>query len=181
MIIAMPMSRDRLASHFTKAAEIGFFNDEFQQILRVDNPATAGGCSAKKAMLELIKLQGTDIVIVQHIGERMLGKLLAAGISVSKGSAQQPLEALLAQSRDLNLRLTHASQGRASLNHAAKGGCCQSHGTSAAGSSGCGCGAKSVLEKSAPAKHAGLMAPGLGKQAPVAAVQYAGFRPVPTK
>ncbi len=176
MIIAMPMSRDRLASHFTKAPEIGFFNEDFQQIMRVENPAVAGGCSAKKAMLELIKQQGTDIVIVQHIGERMLGKLLAAGISVSKGSSQQAVAVLLSQSRDLSRRLTDASQGRASLNHAAKGGCCHSHAHGASEQGGCGCSAKA-----APASGARLLAPNLGTQAGVAPMQYAGFRPLASK
>ncbi len=137
MIIAMPMSRDRLASHFTKAQEIGFFNEHHQLIGSFANPALQGeGCSAKKAMLELIINNKTNIIIVQHIGERMLGKLLDAGISVSKGDSSLGIEELLKTTRNLNLRLLHASQGRASLNHEKKGGCCGGSGKSG----GCGCG-----------------------------------------
>lgn len=140
MIIAMPMSRGKLASHFTKAQRIGFFNEYHQLITSFDNPALAGGCSAKKAMLQLIVQQKTDIVIVQHIGERMLGKLLDAQISVSKGDHSESIEALLTTATDLNRRLVDASQGRSSLNHEKKGGCCSSSGgcaSSEASSDGC--------------------------------------------
>ena len=143
MIIAMPMSRDRLASHFTKAQQIGFFNEQHQLIGSFTNPALQGeGCSAKKAMLELIINNKTNIIIVQHIGERMLGKLLDAGISVSKGDSSLCVEELLQTTRNLNLRLLDASQGRASINHEKKGGCCGGH-TEDGKSGGCGCGSHS--------------------------------------
>lgn len=143
MIIAMPMSRDRLASHFTKAQQIGFFNEQHQLIGSFDNPALQGeGCSAKKAMLELIINNKTNIIIVQHIGERMLGKLLDAGISVSKGDSSICVEELLKTTTNLNLRLLDASQGRASINHEKKGGCCGGHGGDGK-SGGCGCGSHS--------------------------------------
>ena len=167
MIIAMPMSRERLASHFTKALQIGFYNEQFQRIKLVDNPAIEGDCSAKKALLELIIQQGTDIVLVQNIGERMLGKLLDAGISVSKGSASQTVATLLAQTVDLNLRLTDASQGRVSLKHAAKGGCCHSTG------GGCGCGSKANTSRLIEAPAAQVK---FDKS-----VHYAGFRPLTHK
>lgn len=134
MIIAMPMSRGRLAGHFTKAPRIGFYNEYHHLVTSFDNPALTGGCSAKKAMLTLIKEQKTDIVMVQHIGERMLGKLLDAGISVSKGDSTLSIEQLLAQSSDTAFRMLDASEGRASLNHLKKGDCCGKE------SGGCGCG-----------------------------------------
>ena len=143
MIIAIPMSRDRLASHFTKAQQIGFFNEQHQLIGCFANPAQQGeGCSAKKAMLELIVNNKTNIIIVQHIGERMLGKLLDAGISVSKGDSSLSVEELLQTTRNLNLRLLDASQGRASINHEKKGGCCGGHAEDGK-SGGCGCGSHS--------------------------------------
>lgn len=142
MIIALPMSRGRLATHFTKAPLIGFFNQYHQLITTVENPALAGGCSAKKALLNLIGAQKTAIVIVQHIGERMLGKLLDAGISVSKGDSCDSIETLLTNSLDVNRRMVDASQGRASLHHAKKGGCCASSGA-------CGCG-QSKPDQAAP-------------------------------
>ncbi|MGI2122755.1 NifB/NifX family molybdenum-iron cluster-binding protein [Shewanella baltica] len=171
MIIAMPISRERLASHFTKAVQIGFYNEQFQLIKLVDSPAIEGDCSAKKALLELIIQQGTDIVIAQNIGERMLGKLLDAGISVSKGSVSQTVATLLAQTADLNLRLTDASQGRASLKHAAKGGCCHSTGD------GCSCSGKAK----AASGSTRLISTPAAQVTLDKSVHYAGFRPLTHK
>ncbi len=177
MIVAMPMSRGRLAAHFTKAQRIGFFNEYHQLITSFDNPAIEGNCRAKAELLRLIQAQKTDIVIVQHIGERMLGKLLAAGISVSQGDKEESIEVLLSQTKVLERRLVDASMGRASLNHAKKGGCCGSGG-SCGSAGGCGCGGfeadsvppsvllqPSVLKKSM--SHQDVDAP----------VAYGGFRP----
>lgn len=170
MIIAMPMSRERLAAHFTKAQQIGFFDEHHQLISLVDNPALDGDCSAKKALLNLIIQQKTNIVIVQHIGERMLGKLLDSGISVSKGDTSQAVATLLAKSTDLNLRLTDASQGRASLKHAAKGGCCHSK-------DGCGCGGKAH----ALSHSSRLIETPIAEIKPDKLLNYSGFRPLGNK
>ncbi|QYJ90510.1 NifB/NifX family molybdenum-iron cluster-binding protein [Shewanella halotolerans] len=191
MIIAMPMSWGRLAAHFTKAQRIGFFNEYHQLITSFDNPAIGGGgCRAKSELLSLIKAQKTDIVIVQHIGERMLGKLLAAGISVSQGDNAESIEVLLSQTQLLEHRLLDASQGRASLNHAKKGGCCADGGgccssSSGSGASGgCGCGghdghkaqSSSLLQQSAlhKAAHSSRTAEGEADKP----ISYQGFRPL---
>ncbi|ABZ78262.1 conserved hypothetical protein [Shewanella halifaxensis HAW-EB4] len=164
MVIAIPMSRDRLATHFTKAPQIGFF-DEYQQLIALhDNPAMSGGCSAKKAMLNLIIEHKTDIVLVQHIGERMLGKLLDAGISVSQADNSLDLAELISRAKDLNHRLLDASQGRASLNHEKKGGCC------GGSSGGCGCSGKAASANSLDPRL--LKMPSTQQTE----VQYAGFR-----
>ena len=169
MIIAIPMSRDRLATHFTKAAEIAFYDEQLQLVARYDNPAVNGGCSAKKAMLNLIIEHTTDIVVVQHIGERMLGKLLDAGISVSKADNSLDLEQLIRAAKDLNRRLVDASQGRASLHHEKKGGCC------GGSSGGCGCSSKSSTSVDARLLKMPQQVSGNSLQD---AVQYAGFRSV---
>lgn len=164
MIIAMPMSRGRLASHFTKAQRIVIYNEYHQLIANFDNPALTGGCSAKKAMLDLIKAQKADIVIVQHIGERMLGKLLSAGISVSKGDSHTSIDQLLTDSSDFNRRMLNASEGRTSLNHENKGGCCSG------ASGGCGCSTKGAASNSL-AVH-----PLKTKSTDIARMKYSGFR-----
>ncbi|BDM65586.1 hypothetical protein NFHSH190041_30380 [Shewanella sp. NFH-SH190041] len=123
MIIAVPMSRNRLARHFTKAGQIAFYDGDHQLLALLDNPAQAGGCAAKKAMLNLIKAKGTDLVLVDEIGERMLGKLLACGAAVSRCDSRAELTAVLADCQAEERLLTSASQGRPSLNHAKKGGC----------------------------------------------------------
>ncbi len=175
MIIAMPMSRGRLAAHFTKAQRIGFFNEYHQLITSFDNPAIGGGgCQAKSELLGLIKAQKTDIVIVQHIGERMLGKLLAAGISVSQGDNAESIEVLLSQTQLLERRLLDASQGRASLNHAKKGGCCADGGGCCSGASGgCGCGGHKPMSE-----VSSLLQKPESAQGEQASVSYSGFRPL---
>ena len=174
MIIAMPMSRGRLAAHFTKAQRIGFFNEYHQLITSFDNPALGGGgCRAKSELLSLIKAQKTDIVIVQHIGERMLGKLLAAGISVSQGDNAESIEVLLNQTRMLEHRLVDASQGRPSLNHAKKGGCCTEGGGCGSAEGGCGCGG----HKPKPEVSSLLQKPE-SAQDELASASYSGFRPL---
>ncbi|GIU19763.1 MULTISPECIES: NifB/NifX family molybdenum-iron cluster-binding protein [unclassified Shewanella] len=171
MIIAIPMSRDRLATHFTKAPQIAFYDKHLQLIGRYDNPAMSGGCSAKKAMLNLIIDHKTDIVVVQHIGERMLGKLLDAGISVSQADNALDVAELINRAKDLNHRLVDAAQGRASINHEKKGGCC------GGSSGGCGCSGKASVSNSLDPRI--LKTPyQLEKQSPASAVQYAGFRSV---
>ncbi len=171
MIIAIPMSRDRLATHFTKAPEIAFYDEQQQLIARFVNPAMAGGCSAKKAMLNLIIAHKADIVVVQHIGERMLGKLLDAGISVSQADNSLAVTDLLCRAKDLNHRLLEASQGRTSINHEKKGGCC------GGSSGGCGCGGSASTSNSLDPRV--LQTPfQLAPQSAASAVQYAGFRSV---
>ncbi|GGI79518.1 hypothetical protein GCM10007978_16680 [Shewanella hanedai] len=166
MIIAVPLSRGRLASHFTKAKEIAFYNEQQQLIARFDNPALAGSCSAKKAMLTLIKDQGTSIVLVEEIGQRILGKLLAAGISVSRCNRNMELTELFSAAIDLSRRLVDVEQGRECLNHEKKGGCGSGCGGSAGG---CGCSSK----KSEP-NLLSQLAPQLNDKP----VTFAGFRPL---
>lgn len=186
MIIAIPMSRDRLATHFTKAPEIVFYDEQLQLLARVDNPAISGGCSAKKAMLNLIIEHKSNIVLVQHIGERMLGKLLDAGVSVSQADNSLDLAELIIRAKDLNHRLLDASQGRASLNHEKKGGCGGSSGgcgCSGGSSGGCGCssGASGGCGCSSKAAPSNSLDPRLLKipQAQLQGeVRYAGFRSV---
>ncbi|PIW62270.1 NifB/NifX family molybdenum-iron cluster-binding protein [Shewanella sp. CG12_big_fil_rev_8_21_14_0_65_47_15] len=165
MIIALPISRGRLASHFTKAQQVHFYDENHQLLLSISNPALGGNCQDKKALLEAIRAQNTNIVVVQHIGERMLGKLLDAGISVSRGDNQLSIVTLLAQSKEVNLRLTQASQGRTSLKHLAKGGCCGAKGS-------CGCGGKANQTITSLTQAPPTFT--LGK--PIA---YSGFRPLP--
>ncbi|MCL1037429.1 dinitrogenase iron-molybdenum cofactor biosynthesis protein [Shewanella submarina] len=159
MIIAVPVSRGKLAKHFTKAPQIVFFNAEHQLLETAENPAMAGGCAAKKAMLNLIKSRGSTMVLVDQIGERMLGKLLATGAVISKGDSGQPLDQVLATSQDNARFLTAADQGRPSLNHAKKGGC----------GGGCGCGGHKSKEE-----PVSLMTPVTA----VSSLSFSGFKKI---
>lgn len=170
MIIAMPMSQSGLASHFSKAQRIGFYNEYHQLINSFDNPALAGSCSDKSALLTLICQQKTDIVIVQNIGERMLGKLLNAGISVSKGERKTRIETLLSNSGDLSRRLIKASQGRASLNHAKKESCSSE---TCGATNGCGCSGHENL----PKQRSRLIEHDTLSKLSTDPISYSGFRP----
>lgn len=180
-MIVIPLSRGRLAGHFTKAKELAFYDNKHNHRFTLDNPAAAGGnCAAKKAMLQLIKDKGGRIVLVDQIGERMLGKLLDGGISVCRpGKESSDIAALLVAASDIQLRLTSAAAGRPSLKHQAKGGCgggCGCHGdehgheAEAKGGCGGGCGCKSRTE--AKLKPLGDPLNQQGK------LSYAGFRPL---
>ncbi|BCV43760.1 NifB/NifX family molybdenum-iron cluster-binding protein [Shewanella algae] len=189
-MIVIPLSRGRLAGHFTKAKELAFYDNHHNHRFTLDNPAVAGGnCAAKKAMLQLIKDKGGRIVLVDQIGERMLGKLLDGGISVCRpGKENSDIAALLVAASDIQLRLTNAAAGRPSLKHQVKGGCgggCGCHGHNETGAAchgddhgheaeakgGCGgCGCKSRTE--AKLKPLGDPLNQQGK------LSYAGFRPL---
>lgn len=112
-------------------------------------------------------------MIVQHIGERMLGKLLAAGISVSQGDNAESIEVLLSQTQLMERRLLDASQGRASLNHAKKGGCCASGGDCGSAEGGCGCGGHKPMSE-----VSSLLQKPESAQGELASVSYSGFRPL---
>ena len=131
-MLAIPISRNHMATHFTKAKTIALY-DANGAISEFDNPAVApdakNGCAAKKAMLNLIKRQGAKAIIVQNIGERMLGKLHSAGIKVYQGDYRQGIDNLRSQYMAGELALIAMSDVRPSLNHAKKGGC----------GGGCGC------------------------------------------
>lgn len=133
MIIAVPLSRNRLARHFTKAKEIAFFDQQLNLLERMENPAIEGNCAAKKAMLNLIKDKGSTLVMVDQIGERMLGKLLALNLQVSRADTGLELENLFADKSNFERYILSAEEGRPSNNHAKKGGC----------GGGCGCGGHS--------------------------------------
>ncbi|MDF0533128.1 NifB/NifX family molybdenum-iron cluster-binding protein [Shewanella sp. A32] len=132
-MIVIPMTRGHLAGHFTKAQQLAFFNAQGQLQQLIDNPALGGNCADKSAMLNHIKQQGAQVVIVNQIGERMLGKLLDAGISVCRPKERNSsLEQLLLAAKDTSLRLLDTSSARPSLHHQAKGGCgepCGCHGS----------------------------------------------------
>lgn len=132
MIYAIPHNRNCIANHFMKANQFAFINHESVLLHNMENPAAdrQSTCQSKKTLLSLIGEMKADAVIVRNIGERALGKLLAANIRVYQVASQAPLSQVINSPMK---ELTDATQGRPSNNHKMKGGC--SHeGTS------CGCG-----------------------------------------
>ncbi|MGL6004899.1 NifB/NifX family molybdenum-iron cluster-binding protein [Aeromonas sobria] len=116
---ALMLSQGLLAGHFTRAEQLQILSPEGSIITTLANPAAAEGCHGKQALLDALAHHQVGQVVVRNIGERMLGRLLAANIRVLQcRSARLPLPALLAPA---NLQLlTDASQGRPSRRHQSK-------------------------------------------------------------
>lgn len=140
MIYAIPHGRNTVANHFMKAQRFSLFDDENNLLQTLDNPAAGGdsSCKDKSATIKLLLQKKINAVIVRHIGERSLGKLLASGIRVFQLNEQTPVA--LATQAQLQ-ELTQASQGRSSEKHKKKGGCSghsDNHGESHNCGNGCG-------------------------------------------
>ncbi len=127
MITAIPMKEDRVASHFTKADSFVFVNENGDVLSRKANPALNANCAGKKDLLDLLKAENAQRVIVRNIGERILGKLLENQFSVYQTSCgRQNVKELASEQADKLTHMTSPSQGRQSLNYEAKqasGGC----------------------------------------------------------
>ena len=135
MVIAMVVNEDQLANHFAKAKGIAFYNEQYELISVSENPAAEGSCcGGKKAALTLLKEMNTKQILVRNIGQRMLARLLDAGIRVYQSSTGGDAVSLLIH-RDIHCsELTAAEQGRISPKHA-DGHKCQGH--SGDGDGGC--------------------------------------------
>lgn len=116
---ALMLSQGLLAGHFTRAEQLQILSPEGNVIATLANPAAAEGCHGKQGLLDALAHHQVGQVVVRNIGERMLGRLLAANIRVLQcRSARLPLPAQLAPA---NLQLlTDASQGRPSRRHQSK-------------------------------------------------------------
>ena len=127
MITAIPMSDDRVASHFTKADCLVFLDEHGVERNRVDNPAREANCAGKQKMVELLVEQQVDRIVVRNIGEQMLGKLLTRQFAVYQTNCGRRSATELVDPVASGLvQLDQANQGRQSLNHEAKlhsGGC----------------------------------------------------------
>lgn len=128
MITAIPMKSDRISGHFTKAPDMILLDDQGHTIERFANPAMESGCSGKEALLAVLAEKRVQRVVVRHIGEQMLGKLLNNKISVFQVKGSRFVNEALAKPEAFGmLPLTKAQQGRESVNHTrkmAEGGCC---------------------------------------------------------
>ncbi|SQI35641.1 Dinitrogenase iron-molybdenum cofactor [Leminorella richardii] len=132
MITAIPVTKEHISGHFTKAESFIFINAEGRIVCHHINPAREGGCAEKKALLNMLQRQNAQRVIVRHIGERMLGKLLSRELSVFKThSGNIDVQALCAAHLEGFTPLTDAQQGKRSPNYETKkavgGGCGCSH------------------------------------------------------
>lgn len=130
MIYAIPNRDNTISNHFMKAPQFALLDSQSLTIDMVLNPADKpeASCHDKKSIITLIAEKKADAVVVRNIGERALGKLLSSGLRVFQIAQKTTLETVLSTPM---AELTHSSQGRPSVNHQNKGGCC---------SGGCDCG-----------------------------------------
>ncbi|TCS39972.1 NifB/NifX family molybdenum-iron cluster-binding protein [Reinekea marinisedimentorum] len=128
MITAIPMKSDRISGHFTKAPEMILLDGSGHMLERFANPALESGCSGKEKLLEILAEKKVERVVVRHIGEQMLGKLLQSNMLVFQTNGPRFVNEALSRPEAFGmLPLTKAEQGRESVNHTkkmAEGGCC---------------------------------------------------------
>lgn len=137
MITLLPMEQEQLAKHFTKAPELLFIDEQGKSLGRVANPAVESNCAGKQALLDLMATARVERVLVRGIGQQMLGKLLERQLLVQEVKLRQARPEQLANPQAPGLlTLTDASQGKPSVNHQAKGECCQ-HNHDTAGEQAC--------------------------------------------
>nr|WP_321238608.1 NifB/NifX family molybdenum-iron cluster-binding protein [uncultured Tolumonas sp.] len=132
MITAIPMNKDHVASHFTKADSFVFLDDNGQILGERNNPALDANCAGKSQLLALLKAENAQRIIVRNIGERMLGKLLESQFDVFQTQCgRQSATELSSEKANLLTQLTSPSQGRQSRHFEEKqasGGCGCQHG-----------------------------------------------------
>ena len=136
MITAIPMSRDKIASHFSKAERFVFIDAQGHELAAQANPGLQEGCAGKAKILTLLQQQQVQRVIVRNIGERLLSRLLDADLNVFQiGSSHWDSPQFLADAPRYLLPLISAEQGRPSINYQQKqanGGCgCQNESSDA--------------------------------------------------
>ncbi|GAA5213613.1 NifB/NifX family molybdenum-iron cluster-binding protein [Corallincola platygyrae] len=152
MIIAIPMENDKIANHFTKASQFGFFNPEGKLIGSKLNPAGNVGCQGKGKLVRMLKEQGATHLLVRQIGQQMLGRLLTESMQVfSLANRPGELAEEVAKLASHN-ELSAAEQGNPSPNH--KGcGCDQHKHRHTHEHVKCGCGGKDGHAKCSGSGH----------------------------
>lgn len=124
MIYAIATTDKKLAHKFSKAEKFTFYNEQQEIIAVYQNPALdVSGCSGKDLIVDLLKQRECDTVIVRKIGEKTLGKLLAAGFKVEQGNTRNSVEELLENAAQQKNSLTKPEQGVQKKNK----GCCGHH------------------------------------------------------
>lgn len=134
-ITAIPLLSDgSLSGHFARALRFALYNPQGEHLSDLALPPLSdeGHCRRNHVLLLQLKQQGVNRVVVRRIGQKMLGKLLAAGLRVYQANRRAMPEALLRA--DLT-ELTYAEQGSVGPNqrspkhqgeHCA-GGACHGH------------------------------------------------------
>lgn len=145
MITVIPIHKNHLAGHFTKAELFQFVDDKGIVVGSCVNPLLGTACAEKHNLLSIFESYQVDRIIVWNIGERMLDKLISKSMRVYKAlNPRQTLDEFAYSATENLMELTVSSQGRPSRNYDAKQKtksdcCCESQ----SDSSSC-CGRKST-------------------------------------
>lgn len=130
--------REQVAGHFGKAAVFVIYDQQGQQVARIENTGSRElGCKHKKVIQRQLAECGVSEIVLGNIGQRSLARLLHAGFNVSRVAPRTILADVLSGSVAKEA-LTSAEQGRDCKRE--KGAC------------GCGCGSK----KKAPVAKVGM-------------------------
>lgn len=127
MITAIPVSKGRLASHFTKAEYFDFYNDIGELLEHCVNPASeAENCAGKNALLTLLLEKKTERILVRNIGQRMLGRLLNFNVNIWQidNHKQFTINAMWHGDNSGSRLLTNITDGRPSINYEKNGHSC---------------------------------------------------------
>ncbi|MBW8192546.1 hypothetical protein K0504_16015 [Neiella marina] len=132
MITAIPMNNQDIAQHFSKALSLAFFDERGNEIHREPNPALDKSCAGKAAMLNVMVAQKAERVLVRHIGEKMLARLLNHSLNVFQMKRGRHSHHHIPNIPPKHLvALTDATQGSPSINNRNKqaegGQCCEQH------------------------------------------------------
>ncbi|EAR54755.1 hypothetical protein SKA34_21945 [Photobacterium sp. SKA34] len=139
MAIAIALTpRELVAGHFGKAAVFVIYDQQGQQVNRIENTGSRElGCKHKKIIQRQLTEHGVSEIVLGNIGQRSLTRLLNAGFNISRVAPRTTLADVLSGGA-VKEALTSADQGRDCKRE--KGAC------------GCGCGSK----KKAPVVKVGM-------------------------
>lgn len=111
MTIAIAVTPDsRVANHFAKAPQFAIYDNQGCLIDTVINEE-GSGCQQKKKLLATYKAHGVKRIVLRHIGERSLARLLDADIQVDSINRGATVAQVLAGEAQLTT-LTEANEGR---------------------------------------------------------------------
>ena len=111
MTLAIAVTPDlRVANHFAKAPEFAIYDDQGNLLDTITNDSSSG-CQQRKKLLAQYNQYGVTRIVIRHIGERSLARLLDANIQVDSINRGATVSQVLAGEADITT-LTQASEGR---------------------------------------------------------------------
>lgn len=121
MIYAIPSHRDKIAPHFSEAEQFLILDDRKGRSISIDNPAKEiTGCKGKKALLDMLIMNGVEAVVVRNIGERLLTKLLSCNVDIYQATRMSQLSSIHPSGLE---KIMDCSAAKQSINHLNKVGC----------------------------------------------------------